>query len=754
MIHGILEDSDGCIWLSTNKGLIKYNPRNDFFHGYSNPDLKVTEFSDDAYWECPVTGRLFFGGINGLTWIEPKESDIRNNYYRPELQFFDIQIARESFPLYYYMNKKDSALEIKNDVFSFALSFVAIDYMNGDNYEYAYILKNYNSEWTELQKTNDVSFTNLPAGEYLLKVKYKNDVFDAEENIYTLPIRKLPPWYLTTWAYWVYIILFVLICLFIIYIVRKSIIKRQMQIARNIKEEQKEKLLESKLNFFTHITHEFCTPLTVIRGVSDLIGKSTETDNRLNKYVSILQDNVTNLNDLIQEILDFRRVEEGKYDFSDIEEVEISALIEKQVEWFIPIAEQNRIRLEISVPDELHWNTNILGFNRILINLISNAFKYTDIEGEVKITAAMNDGQLMLKVYNTGPGIESSKYASVFDRYGILEDMEVNNTYSSATSRNGLGLSICHHITKRLKGNITVKSVVDEYAEFTVVLPSFPVTKTKTEKVPEISPVREENRLFLHTANDKKTVLVVDDNKDIVWLITNILSDSYIIKNAYSVNEAMPVIKSETPALIITDIMMSGVDGLEFIGSLKADKFTKHIPIVVISAKISEREQSEGLDIGADVYLTKPFSTLVLRSVVNRLLTVKDELKDYFYSPESAYKHTDGQLMHQEDKAFMDSVITIISDNLEQENLRPEFIADKLNMTTRSLYRRFKKYSTFSPSDFIKDYRFMYAAKLLITTNLTIQEVIYKVGISNKSYFYREFYKKYNMTPKEFRSGK
>lgn len=181
---------------------------------------------------------------------------------------------------------------------------------------------------------------------------------------------------------------------------------------------------------------------------------------------------------------------------------------------------------------------------------------------------------------------------------------------------------------------------------------------------------------------------------------------------------------------------------------------TRHIPVVIVSAKIREEEQSAGLDLGADAYLTKPFSSVVLRSMINRLLTVKDELKDYYYSPESALEYSEGHLIHQEEKAFMESVVAIISENIEQENLRPEFIAEKLGMNTKSLYRRFKKSSPLPPSDFIKDYRFTSAAKLLITTNLTIQEVIYKVGITNKSYFYREFAKKYNMTPKEYRQRK
>ena len=755
MIHGILEDADGCIWLSTNKGLIKYNPHNDFFHNYSQPDLKVIEYSDDAYWECPLTGRLFFGGINGLTWVEPKETETPDSYYKPELYFFDLQIAGERFPLHDYITKKDAFLEIGSDISSFTISFVAIDYINGDNYEYSYLLKNYNNEWTELQKTNEVTFTNLPYGDYQLMVKYKNDVFDSEANYNTLRIRKLPPWYLTGWAYLVYILLFFLLFVSVIYIVRRKIIKRQMQIAQKIKEEQKEKLLESKLNFFTNVTHEFCTPLTIIKGVSDYIEKSAEADDNLKKYMSVLRDNVASLDSLIQEILDFRKMEEGKQDFSQIEEVSISDLMEKQISWFVPIAEQNNIRLIISVPQSLKWNTNVLGFNRVLVNLISNAFKYTTNEGEVKVSVTVEDGLLMLKVYNTGQGIEQSQISSVFDRYRVLDDMETNHAYSLMTSRNGLGLYICHDIVEFLKGSISVKSEVNEYAEFTVKLPLLEATVINMEMNKENAfPVRDEKRFSDVRGNSKKTVLVVDDNKDIVWLIANTLSDTYTIKSAYCVNDALKIIETSTPALIITDIMMPNVDGLEFIKCLKADKITKHIPIVIVSAKIREQEQSEGFDLGADAYLTKPFSSGVLRSVINRLLTVKDELKEYYYSPESAYEYSEGQPIHQEEKAFMESVVAIISENIEQENLRPEFIAEKLNMNTKSLYRRFKKNSTLSPSDFIKDYRFTSAAKLLITTNLTIQEVIYKVGITNKSYFYREFAKKYNMTPKEYRLRK
>lgn len=755
MIHGILEDEDGCIWLSTNKGLTKYNPRNNFFHNYFHPELSVTEFSDDAYWKSPQTNRLFFGGVNGLVWVDPNE-DYPTNSYAPELYFFDLKTSGESHTLDEYMNK-DGHVEIPANISSFTISFIALDYINGDNYEYSYILENYNAAWTELQKTNEVTFTNLPYGDYVLKVRYKNDVFGSDEKYYSLFITKLAPWYLSKWAIMGYITLFLLICIYTISQIRRKIINKQNLIARKIKEEEKEKLLEAKLNFFTNITHEFCTPLTVINGVTEYIDKNAETQN-IKKYTDVLRNNVNDLNELIQEILDFRKIEESKFEVSNIKKVLISEVITRQLESFTPIAEQNKVELEASIPEKLEWNTDISCFNRIFVNLISNAFKYTKEGGKVSISLSIKDEKLILKVRNTGKGIEESKIPNIFDRYRILENMENNSLYSQMTSRNGIGLSICHSMVKLLQGEIKVKSEIDRFAEFIVALPMLDVTKQADSSLNEQKDYTENTTTILqseHKKNaSKQTILVVDDNKDIVWLITDTLSDQYNIKGSNNVEEALKILETQTLSLIITDIMMPNIDGIEFINRIKANKFTKYIPLIIISAKISDQEQAEGLNIGADAYLTKPFSAMVLHSLVNRLLITKEELKEYYYSPESAYEYTDGQLIHQEDKDFMDSVISIINENIEEENLRPELIADKLDMNTRSLYRRFKKISDLSPNDFIKDYRFTLAAKLLVTTNLTIQEIIYKVGITNKSYFYREFFKKYSMTPKEYRSGK
>lgn len=757
MVHGILEDSDGCIWMSTNKGLTRYNPHNRFFHNYESPDLNVTEFSDDAYWKCPYTGKLFFGGINGLIWVDP-QNDWQENY-KPALHFFELKMGNETHSLYDYTDQKTGYVTIPPNISTFSISFVATDYIHGENYEYSYLLVNYNTSWTELQKDNEVTFTKLPYGNYVLKVRYKNDVFDSDGQEYFLHIRVLPPWYRSSWAMIIYGLLLAAACLGIVYWLRRRIVEKQAEVARKISEEQKEKLYEAKLNFFANITHELCTPLTLINGVNDYIKASAGrlTDGKLEKYARILGENVTNLNELIQEILDVRKIEEVGFSRIHIKRVSISGLIRKQCESFMPVAEQNGINFIFDETGEpVYWNTDVPSLKKIIRNLVSNAFKYTAQKGTIEVSVRVENDSLIIKVYNTGKGIAEADLKTIFDRFHILGDLDGNN-YTQMTSRNGLGLFISHSMVQLLHGEIRVESQEGEYAEFIVTLPHLEAEEAESEgqaeeDVPIVKPVVSATTSEAEVNTDNPVILVVDDNRDIVWLIKETLSSKYVVREAFSAEEALTLMEQQTPDLIITDIMMPSMDGFALISRIKSDKFTRHIPLIIVSVKVSENEQAEGLDLGADVYLTKPFSSVVLHSVVNRLISNKKELKDYYYSPESAYEQSGGQLIHQEDKEFMDSVTAIIKENLAQDTLRPEFIAGKLGLNTRALYRRFKKISPLTPSDFIKDYRMMHAARLLVTTNLSVQEIIYQVGISNKSYFYREFSAKYGMTPRQYRT--
>jgi signal transduction histidine kinase/CheY-like chemotaxis protein/ligand-binding sensor domain-containing protein len=762
MIHGILEDNEGIIWLSTNKGLVKYNPRNDSFFNVKSSQIGVSEFSDGAYLHCPITNRLFFGGVNGLTWIEPK-AGISNHSYEPELLFTELKLFGKVQTLYEYNEDNAKKLTLKVNQNTFQIFFTVIDYINGDNYDYAYQLENYNNTWVSLQKENSISFTNLPPGKYTLKVKYKNDVVQADNKVYSLTIVILPPWYLSTIAYIIYFILFVLAIYFSIYYIRLKYQKKQSLIAQRIKEEQKERLYESKLRFFTNITHELYTPLTLINGALEQIQKD-ETSDRVKKYSGILQNNVLSLNELIQEVLDFRKIEESEITAHTLKNVNVSNVLNTMLTSFMEISKHNNIDLIFSIPDNLTWQTDRACFKKIVSNLISNAFKYTPVGGTVKVEISTENDSLKLIVLNTGKGIEQSKLKSIFNRYSILENTDVNAN-NQMTARNGLGLYICHSMTKLLHGEINVESVLNEYTRFTVLLPrlipaesseepgdSSPDTVITLQQTPKPIEINERIQTSKIETAVHKHILIVDDNEEMVELVSDILSAKYKVIKAYSAHEALKILKDQTPSLIITDIMMPEIDGLSFIQMIREDKFSKHLPVIALSAKTEKTDQAKGFDAGADAYVTKPFSSDLLLSVVCRLLSNKEDLKQYYDSAESSFEYTDGKLIHQKDKEFVNSIIIILSENISNIELGPDFVSGKLKMSSRNLNRELKRILSITPSDFIKDFKLTYAAKLLLSTNLSVKEIICKIGITNKSYFYNEFARKYNTSPKQYKT--
>ncbi len=758
MIHGILKDDNGIVWLSTNKGLVKYNPQNESFFNVKSSQIGVVEYSDDAYWFCPITHRLFFGGVNGLVWIEPKNGST-DSFYEPKLMFTEVSYFDKVKTLYDYNQDSSKVLVLNNNQNTFQIAFTVLDYIHNENYDYSYMLENYDEDWNSLQKDSKIHFTRLPYGNYTLKVRCKSDVLYADNNVYELKIKVLPPWYFSIAAHIIYAILLIVSLLLSYYYFRKKLKKRQEYISKKIKEEQKEKMYESKLRFFTNVTHEFYTPLTLINGAVEQIKKESASEH-VDKYVNILQSNVVSLNELVQEVLDYRKVEESDTIPLLFKNVSINRLLHNILNSIEEIARQNAITLSTEIEENIYWYTDSGCLKKIVSNLLSNAFKYTPVGGEVKVSVYTEDNNLKIVVYNTGRGIEANKIDKLFSRYRILEDTNVNAN-NQMTARHGLGLHISNSMAKLLQGNIEVKSEVDKYTQFAVTLPNLSseikTTDPLIDKDEEIDIEEEKqekpNVDIERFKTDSELILVVDDNPDIVELVSDVLSKYYSVKGVYSAVEALTFLKEETPALIITDIMMPEIDGLSFTKIVREDRYNKQIPIIALTAKIGEKDQVQGYDVGVDAYITKPFSSDVLLSIVNRFLVNKENIKEYYDTVESAFEYSQGKLIHQKDKEFIEELTEIINENISNTKLGPDFIAEKMKISSRNLYRQLKKILSVSPSDYIKDYKLFYASKLLITTNLSIKEIIYKVGVSNKSYFYREFAKKYNMSPKQYKDS-
>ncbi|MDR3308711.1 MAG: response regulator [Tannerella sp.] len=750
-IHGILSACNGDLWLSSNTGIILFNPAAGTFRSFNQKTgLKTIEFSDNAYFRDEKTSTCFFGGVDGLVYM--KKVDNERQRFIPEIRFTKLRIFNEDYSLFDFEKVKngESYIELKNKQNYFAVSFVAVDFMNGENSRYSYRLKNFSDVWMDT-RSSEAQFTNISPGSYVLQVRYNDGSSYIDNQIQSLRILILPPWYLTAIAKVLYGLLLLAAVATVFYYVRLKYEMRQKKIDRQLQEKYKEDVYESKLRFFTNITHELSTPLTLIYGPCERILAYEGLDSFIGKYVQIIKSNAERLNSLIQEIIDFRRIETGNQ-ICKIQNMDISRLTNDLVVAFDELAEQNHILVEINLAPDIHWNTDESGYTKIVNNLISNAFKYTPEGGCIRISLLKEEQLLVLKVYNTGKGIPAENIPFIFNRYTVFDNVK-ENSIKGLSSRNGLGLAICYSMTQMLQGNIEVDSVVDEYAQFSVTLPCLEVDSVKDDGLTSMNSLHSLRRGKKPASPTLKQerIVVIDDNRELLWMLQDILSNEYAVSTAEDGSKGLELIKEELPDLIITDVMMPYCDGITLTRKLKENKHTMHIPLIILSAKNANEERVEGIESGADAYIPKPFNTAYLKAVIRHQIKNRKRLEEYYNSSGSAFEFADGQLMKKEDKDFLQTATDCINNNIDNTQFSTEELAVYLGVSSRNLYRRFKEMNGPTPNDLIKELRLKTAAKLMLTTTLTIQEVMYKTGFSNRTHFYKEFTKRYSKSPKEYR---
>lgn len=754
-IHGILEDNDNNLWLSTNQGVVKFHTIERTIQTYKEQnELDVIEFSDGAYYKDDVSGTLFFGGVNGFLTI------IKNNFvqqdYTPPILFNNLSIFGKSYNISDFLKNENESdiLELDYSQNFFSISFTAIDYINGNNYEYLYKLDNLSNNWVENGNSNTTSFTSISPGEYTLYVKYKNRITGKESSVYSLIIKINPPWYKTSIAYFIYSILFLILIFFSARLSLKWIKMKKDTIISRLNEQQKEEIYESKLRFFTNITHEICTPLTLIYGPCEKIITHKNTDSHVQKYASLIQRNVEKLNTLIQELIEFRRLD-SVHTSLDITEISISETTQNIVSLFLEIAENKSIGYKQNISDSLYWNSDLNSYTKIVTNLLSNAFKYTPNEGKITIDLYVEDNNLILLITNTGKGIQEENLLEIFDRYKILDDLEKRGE-DGLFSRNGLGLAICNNLVKLLEGNIQVKSIPNETTQFKVSLPKLPVNTNK--ETLNIEPTK----LFIdipinfeyrerHYDKNKPSVVIVDDDTEMLWFISEIFIEKYNIVTINNSEALLLFLKQDLPELIILDLVLPDIDGISLIKTIKSDKFLTHIPIIILSAKNDPEMQVKGIEAGAEMFITKPFNIDYLEKVVARFFQRDENLKEYYNSALSSFDLKDGRLIHKDEKVFFEKILMVIDENISSPDLNVEFLSSSLGLSTRHLHRKLKNITDRTPSDIIKEYRLKIVERLLITTNMSIEEIIYKVGFNNRGNFYRMFSQKYGITPKNYR---
>lgn len=755
-VHGILEDQQNNLWISTNQGLVRFNPKTNTGQTYDRENgLEVTEFSDGAFYKDSRTETLFFGGTNGFVTVKPNAYIMAD--YMPQINLKGLSIFGKEYNIHDFLHDKKGKKILQLDYSRnfFCIDFMAIDYINGNNYSYSYKLDEVSSQWIESGTSASAIFSNLAPGQYTLLVKYKNNMNGKECEPQKLLIQITPPWYLSNWAYILYFILIALFCILAVYRIVHQYRRKQHRMIEKLNREKKEEVYESKLRFFTNITHEFCTPLTLIYGPCEKILAYPQSDSYIRKYGKMIQQNTEKLNGLTLELLEFRRLETGHKVLS-IQRLSVSDKLQNIAESFCELAENKNLNYRLDIEPDIEWNTDISCFSKIVNNLISNAFKYTPEEGNITIGLKVENQFLTLNISNSGKGIAKENLAKIFDRYKILDSFEMNGK----NSRNGLGLAICKNMVTLLNGEINVSSIQNEITTFTVTLPELSPTAQEAEtpqKVYATGPLNtntEPMELEQTTVNfdtSKHTVMIIDDDPSMLWFVSEIFVDKYNVLSFNNAAEALASLELKQPDLIISDVMMPEIDGLSFAQKIKQNKLWSHIPLILLSALHHEDDQVKGIEAGAEVYVTKPFNVKYLEKVVYRLIKRESDLKEYYSSIFSSFKVENGNCIHKEDQEFLDKVIETIEKNITNPDLSVELLSSDLGYSTRQFYRKLKPITDKSPADIIKEYRLTMAERLLLTKNYTIEEIMDKTGFNNRGTFYKLFSQRFGMPPRQYR---
>lgn len=743
-VHGILEDATGQIWISTNKGISRIDFKSDqVVNYYYNDGLQDNEFSDGAYLAAGNRRDLYFGGINGFTTFHPEHIGISD--YTPPLLLQSFKIDNRPQPL---PDCSGRLLEIGSSENFLSFHFAVLDYIATQKCEIAYTLHRSGTasdNWIHIGNGREIILSNLSPGNYRLDVRYTNSDNRWNKEIFSVPFRVRPPWWKSAWAYTGYTILF-LLGAFLIFRFQKYRLNMLHKLElEKMETAQKEEIHQAKLRFFTNIAHEFSNSITLIYGPCERLLSDEDMPDKNRKYLNIIRRSAGRMQNLIQQLMEFRKAETGHLTLR-YEPVDVPEMIKYTSDHFLDIRDQKKITLRFenhNFPQP--WYIDRDALEKIIFNLISNAFKYTPAEGIITLELRLTpDGSLCFRCRNTGKGIRREEISSAFNRFEVLDNFE-NQLSQGVYTRNGIGLAMCRNLAELMKGTITADSIPGEYTVFTVVIPPSQ-ERPETASRPVVPPVRES----LPAASGRKTVLIVDDQQEIRELIADTLNQKYRTEEADNGKTAWEKIQDLHPDLIICDIIMPGMDGIALLRLIKEEKETRHIPVVLLSSRNTIESQIEGLETGADMYLSKPFHPHHLLAAVDRMLGNQEIIRHYLESARAYAENYNGKLIDKQDKDFMERMMAQLLAHRDNEDYNQDALADDLAVSRVQLYRKIKKLTGTTPADFIRTFRLQEAEKMLRTTTKTVQEIMQECGFRNKAYFYREFARIYQCTPKEY----
>lgn len=767
VINSIAEDSNGILWVGTNNSLIAFNPKNETYQTFLASELQNPEMSEISALKRG-NNELVFGGINGINVFTPNNNTLTdiapktvltalNVMYTPvkPLEVIDGDIYLEN------SITQTEHLYLDANANNFSLSFSALHYDNPLLNKYKYKLDGFDKEWIETSSALRIAnYTNIPAGDYTFYVFGSNDNGTWSAAPASLKITIYPPWYWTTLTKILYFVLcLIILLLFGQYTLIDIRRKRKLEFDRLEKEKEKE-LNAAKLKFFTNISHELRSPLTLILGpVEKLISKidSLKKEDRLKSYTTI-QRNADYLLKLTKQLLDFRKLEQGKTQLA-CAHINIVSVVKKISEQFNSLADKKNISIEYHLPEKkiFGW-VDVNKLEKIVHNLLSNAVKFTPENGNISIKVIMKnpnqnypEGYFVLSVTDNGLGIKPNELKNIFDRFYQADNQNKKNQGV------GIGLSFSQSLARIHGGVLTVKSKLHEGSTFTLTLPLGTAHLTSDQMIDDKELILENLDLPKLQANDREEVisyengdkpqlLIIEDNIEINHYIASELSDNYAIISCVNGTKGLEVAREKSPDVIISDIMMPGVDGIEVCREVKNDINTNHIPFILLSAKTTNESRVEGLQAGADVYLIKPFNMDVLKMQLSSLLENRKRIHDEF---KKAPFEPNAVEVKGVDEQFIQKVIAEIERNLDNASFTTNLLAKNIGMSRTTFYNKTKAITGLKPTEFVRNYRLKIAAQYL-EKGFSAKESMYRTGFNTAGYFTQSFKTLYKMTPSEY----
>ncbi|OQB79274.1 MAG: Sensor histidine kinase TodS [Bacteroidetes bacterium ADurb.Bin123] len=735
----ILPDEFNNLWVSTTNGLVRLNPSTHEIKVYKKEHGIITnQFNYNSSWK-DKEGVMYFGMVKGMVSFQP--ADIRDLQERAQVCFttmtlFDqrVNAGNTTIPVAY-----SKQIRLKYSQSSFSVGFSSLSYIAPAIMEYAFCLEGLQNDWIYLGNTNGVTFTKLPPGDYTLKVKSRNSLGNWNEIPSEIALSVARPWWFSKIAWLVYFFVFAAVCALVI---RSVILRNRRKVEEKITriEYKKEKELhQAKINFFINIAHEIRTPLTLITGpLEKVMNKCTLSDDTQN-YLSIMDKNAKRLLQLVDQLLDFRDTELQGYRLN-FEKKNVASVLQETFNRFREAAEENNLSFELtSNAKQLYVSMDEDAFVKVISNLLLNAIKYAQSKILVRLGYQEGGNHLVIDVVNDGQRpLNGEKIFEPFFRGGNAE-------FKPGT---GLGLPIARSLAEMHSGRLDLIGSDDGLITFRLQLPVDVSCQEESREVEKAAVKREALQQEFVFEPSRPTVLVVEDNEEMKDFIAREINATYNVVTARDGEEAMSLLKMHSIQLIVSDIMMPVMDGLDMLRKVKTDLEYSHIPVILLTARNTVQSRLEGLESGADAYIEKPFTVDILLAQISNLLNNRNTMRNHFFN--SPIANLKSIAYTKADELFLEDLNEIITRNISNPHLDVEMIAGNMNVSRPTLYRKIKAISDLSPNELIRISRLKKAAELILQNKFSLSEISEKVGFSSQSYFSRSFSKQFEISPSEY----